>query len=497
MATDERPLILNMPEFGRIDAESETQLADFFIRTLAYRRIIDVERFIVLGRKGTGKTAIYRALLQRAARFRTTHAIGLDFRAYPWQDHARAADPRAAHAEQYTESWQFLILLELAKLALLSPRAIPDTPQARSAYEGVTRFLRANWGQVQFDFKDTFVRPRYSLSPDLDLPTPFRGADAHDSAQLPPFLIEANRWLKTCLNSLLTPEYTYFVLFDDLDRGYALMDRSYSDRLIGLQLAAREIYLWASTLGLSVGPIVFLRSDIYDDLRFPDKNKMTHNYVEHLTWTDDFEGENSLKALMDQRIRAMAELPTRLLDPWPLVFDDKLMRGTQHKFKHMAARTYLRPRDMIQFGNLCLQQARAAGSVRIQNRDIAAARPSYSIYLVDELDDEMAEAVPVWPQLMDVLRRIHHVRFSPDDFRRAYVALCVADGYGMGADEALEALFRFSVLGFTKTGGAGYGGSAVAFRYRDPRISFDPGARTVQVHPGLKEALELVETGET
>jgi hypothetical protein len=494
--TEEPPLIHGIDDFGRIDAESELQLADFFIKTDAYMRVEDVEHIVVLGRKGTGKTAIYEALMQRATRFRNTHAVGLQFRNYPWQAHTEFEDANAAPVERYIESWQFLILVELAKLALLSPRTIPTNDRARAAATSVSRFIKANWGQVQFDFKDTFRRRKYSLN----IEPQFAGAalgsirvDTVDRKQLAGFLVEANRWLKQCLNSMLAGEEFYFVLFDDLDRGYDPTNHDYAARLIGLLLASREVFAWAEELGLIVGPIVFLRSDIYEGLRFPDKNKITQNLVETLTWTDDFEGENSLKTLMDQRIKAIGELPTRLKDPWPLVFDAQVMRGTQHKFKHMASRTYLRPRDMIQFSNFCLSAAREAEAHHIENRHIVAARPVYSKYLVRELEDEMSEAVPYWPRLFDVLRRIHLTRFSPDEFTDCYRALKVTKSAGVDADEALEALFRFSVIGFTKSGGGGYGGSAVAFRYRDPLLSFDPASRTLHVHVGLKEALELIE----
>lgn len=493
-------LVDEIEDFGSIDAESDSALADYFVRTAAYRRIEQMEHIVVLGRKGTGKTAIYQTLLQRATGLRHTHATGLQFRNYPWQTHAEVENAQVAQVERYLESWQFLILVELAKLALLSPRSIPDSPQARQAIAGVTRFIRTNWGQVQFDFKDTFRKRSYSFT----LEPTFAGAkvgsirvDTVPREQLAGFLVEVNRWLKQSLNSLLSAEQFYFVLFDDLDRGYDPQDEDYSDRLIGLILAAREVFLWASDLGLQVGPIVFLRSDIYDGLRFPDKNKVTRNLVEPLTWTDHFTGENSLKLLMDRRIRIMGSLSTGVADPWSLVFDDQVMRGTQQKFKHMAARTYLRPRDMIQFSNFCLLEARKTKSTMVGNREVAAARPDYSNYLVDELEDEMSEAVPHWPKLFDVLRRVHKLRFTRTEFDQAYGALQLEEKLGVTSDQAIEELFRFSVVGFTKTGGGGYGGSAVAFRYRDSRLSFDPSARTLHVHPGLKEALELVEAGET
>lgn len=499
MPANEPSLISEITEFGRIDAESELQLADFFVRTDAYMRIEDQQHIVVVGRKGTGKTAIYRALLQRSARFNNTHAVGLQFRNYPWQAHAEVEDTRVARVERYTESWQFLILVELAKLVLLSPRFMPRTDQAQRARQGISRFITANWGTVQFDFKDTFAQRAYSVK----LEPKFAGTsigsvqvETVDRKHLAGFLVEANRWLKECLNAMIHTNHYFFILFDDLDRGYDPLDDEYADRLIGLLLAAREVFNWSDDLGLLVGPIVLLRSDIYEHLSFPDKNKITENLVETLHWTDDMEGENSLKMLIDRRIRAIGQLPTRLSDPWPLVFDDQLMRGTQHKFKHMAARTYLRPRDMIKFANCCLNEARAGQATRIDNRHIVAARNEYSSYLLSELDDEMSEAVPNWNKLCGVLRRGHKLRVSKDEFVKAYRALKVEQQTGIHPDAALESLFRFSVVGFTKTGGAGYGGSAVAFQYRDPRISFDPSARMLHIHPGLKEGLDLIEASD-
>src|SRR5215216_5799382 len=149
-----RPLIRQMREFGRIDAEAELQLADFFVRTDAYRRIFQQEHVVVVGRKGTGKTAIYKALQQQSTGLARTHVVGLQFKNYPWQAHSEVEDATVAPIERYTESWQFLILVELAKLALLSPRFMAATERAQAARESVERFIEANWGEVQFEFKD-------------------------------------------------------------------------------------------------------------------------------------------------------------------------------------------------------------------------------------------------------------------------------------------------------------------------------------------------------
>jgi hypothetical protein len=312
-------------------------------------------------------------------------------------------------------------------------------------------------------------------------------------SQLAGVLRDANAWLAVLLSNLLDEGHWYYVAFDDLDRGFDPDDDEYLARIIGLLLAARETFQWADERRHFAAPVVFIRSDIYEQLSFPDKNKITQNLLETLSWTDADEGENSLKSLINQRIRVITG--TDSSDPWGEVFSSQLMRGTQKKFNHITTRTYLRPRDMIQFCNSCLDEARRDDSPLIENEHIARARGAYSEYLVNELDDEIHDVRSNWRDYLDVLRRVHKMRFTRDEFDAAYIALR-QEKSGITGDDALDLLYRFSIVGFTKFGGGGYGGSAVAFRYKDPAVSFDPSATRFHVHAGLKDALELVESGE-
>jgi hypothetical protein len=67
------------------------------------------------------------------------------------------------------------------------------------------------------------------------------------------------------------------------------------------------------------------------------------------------------------------------------------MRGSQGKWNHILARTFLRPRDVIRFLNTALASAkeRNGESLIFTNEDIVASREDYSAYLKRELDDEI------------------------------------------------------------------------------------------------------------
>lgn len=266
------------------------------------------------------------------------HGVGLQFQDYPWGLHDEVKDTNAAPVERYLNSWRFLILVELAKLILTQTKKKkhqpPDDKLAREAATTLEEFIRENWGAVGFAVRDVFTKTeyRFEFAPQaagFGLGTGKR--EKVGRRQLAGFLVEANRWMELCLEELIDPDQYYFVLFDQLDLGYDPGDAEYANRLIGLLLAARQVFHWSETLGRQcISPTVFLRSDIYDRLDFSDKNKLTRNLVETLTWSDALDGENSLKVLIDQRIRAITGEDSE--DPWATVFDSELMRGSQHKF---------------------------------------------------------------------------------------------------------------------------------------------------------------------
>ena len=84
-------------------------------------------------------------------------------------------------------------------------------------------------------------------------------------------------------------------------------------------------------------------------------------------------------------------------------------------------------------------------------------------YLVQELDDDKIHAAhPEWKRYLDVLRRLHRVRFTREEFEQAWASLRLDRRKTLDVDTALEVLYRYGIIGFTKIGGGGYGGSAVA-----------------------------------
>lgn len=270
--------------------------------------------------------------------------------------------------------------------------------------------------------------------------------------------------------------------FDELDQGLSVLNDQHEQMIVGLILAARS-YRRSVTDRAAIYPIAYLRTDIWDEFRFSDKNKISQSSAVLLEWTSE-----SLLDLINERIRVKLGKSKS----WADVEDGNLMRGSQTKWNHIVARTFLRPRDVIQFLNCALQISisRSSDASLFDNEDIQLAREPYSRYLKQELDDELGPHWEKWGEALQACSELATITFSRDGFVDAYNRRKSAKN-PIPADEALEFLYQFSVIGYRR--GIGKGGSGWVFQYTDPHAGWDSGASLLKVHLGLKEFAKLRE----
>lgn len=274
-----------------------------------------------------------------------------------------------------------------------------------------------------------------------------------------------------------------YIHFDELDHGIEILDEKRRAMITGLILATRDVKRNLRQDEVSIFPVIYLRTDIWDDLNFSDKNKITQGQSLLLEWDKD-----TLRELIEVRLR-------KRLGPeatWASVSDDQLMRGSQPKWNHVVNRSLRRPRDVIQFLNIALKgaQRRKDDPVIFINKDITGAKLEYSTYLKKELDDEIRPHWPLWDQALQVCSTISTEVFAKDEFFREYKLRRSSDNALDGID-ALRMLHRFSVVGYEKR--SGYGGSGWSFQFEEPDAGWDNAATRFKVHPGLKEYAKLRE----
>jgi hypothetical protein len=481
MATKTRSL-RDLTSFGDVAAEDDAVL-DYFLTTEAVASIKNGDVFLVLGRKGAGKTALVRHFAEGNG---NGVSRSLNLGGYPWAVHAQRMDRGSSDVEAYVSSWRYLIAVQLAVLALSrAPRATDENAKA------LQHFLADNYGDA-IDMEDVLRPSKLRLSSMSFEPMVFGcklGGIALDRGKGDLKLgMELDALSDLIIASALklarsAGAPSLMLHFDELDQGISTLTDERARMLAGLVLAARSVRQSCRDGGVPVHPIIYLRSDLWDKLSFSDKNKISESLALRLEWDAE-----SLMELVTARVRAK-------LGPgasWDSITTPDTLRGSYTKWNYIVGRTFLRPRDVIKFLNSALRQARARDEdpLLLSNPDVVNAREAYSAYLKSELDDEIMAHWPQWEEALQACSAISTMTFQRDEFAEEYEERRSKHN-AVGTDEALELLYRFSVIGYERR--SGYGGSSWAFQYTNPEAGWDNRATRFKVHLGLKEFAKLRE----
>lgn len=476
--------------FGAIDADDDDLLRDCFEDHPAYRSALAHDRFLVVGRKGSGKTAIFRKFI--TTKRHNYFCFGHTFTDYPWEYHDLQARSGVPEELRYVESWKYLVLVSLAKILLNQDHSVPWSDESAESSERLEDFIVDSYGSRDPDLTQLF-QPNKEIKLKGTLKVPFVdiAGERIRVRDLPARTAEVNRAVREYIMATLNPEHDYYICFDQLDREFLADDPKYAQRVTGLILAARDLSLSARESGKRLSVVVFLRDDIYQLLHFEDKNKLSDRRLSHIRW-DVMGPDLTLRKVMETRFSRVLGRSDGSVS-WDEVFDEtKQMPGRQSKYSHICDRTFRRPRDVIRFCNeiLSVYKRDEGSSGLFENAVVAAAREGYSDYLLQELDDEIAKQVPLYDQYLDILRDISTIQFNWRHFYNRWTLHPALSKSGIDPREALRDLFDFSVIGFLRPGG-GTGGSQYLWKYRDARVRLSPEAETFRVHPGFKEALDL------
>ncbi len=430
--------------------------------------------------------------------------FGHTFSDYPWHYHDKQARVGIPDYDKYTHSWKYLILLTMSKVILNQDRSLPYDDGSMQAMLKVEKFVIDTYGTRDPDITQIFTPAKtLRLKPTFEIDFKMLKAGVSPEnvpmEELPTIIQEVNSNLLKYVLSCLNPQNRYHICFDQLDLGFDPQNPEYSNRLIGLLLAYRDLNITAKQKGKKLFVAVFLRNDIYDNLHFEDKNKITENYLSMIEW-DTPRTQKTLKGLMEKRFtKLLGESNTEKIK-WDDIFDEtKEMTGHQTKYQHLIDRTYLRPRDIIKFCNEVLSQYKSRimalqdGLInyKFDNIDVNKAKTEYSNYFLNELDDEIHKHIPKYGDYLEVFKAIGVVQFSRDDYIQVFKGKQASFPLVSNPIDVLKELFNFSVVGFYKVGGKGYGGSEYIYKYKDSRAQFDEGAQQFRLHPGLMDVLGL------
>ncbi|MGB0766349.1 MAG: P-loop ATPase, Sll1717 family [Phycisphaeraceae bacterium] len=470
-------------DWGKDDAKSDLKLENYFVKLPEYASVVDGSKRYIIGRKGTGKTAVAQHIFLQAKSNPLIFARKLSLRNFPLQDLRSLRDRGMRDKAQFVPIWKFLLLTEFARLAAEDHGAI--------GYEELTElneFLDSNFGKSAMTFFET-VKVLRQNDAKVAIKAGMLSAEGkkHQSAEsiVHVHYERITDYLTKLLRSIST-ESRYYIFLDELDEGYSAGDHNLRLLLLALLRAVEDIAIDLGSYNSAYLPIALLRSDIFDRLEDNDLNKLD-DYVVRLEWTGRAGARHSLQEVANERIKASIEMPSSG-NPWDFVAINKSIQyppTVKSLWNFLYNRTFDRPRDILKFLKVC-QKVEGRGRLKLYQAE--DAEPSYSDWLHNELRDEMQSHFPPWREAIQCVRRVGRGKFQYSELRKALekdsTIIEWMGKFNKNADDAARMLFDFSVIGnlsHTRTW---------LFRYKDHDLEFNPNQQII-VHYGIQKKLKM------
>lgn len=473
---------LTQIDLGDIAAENEILgLREYFLPTGPSSQAEKGHARLVIGRKGSGKTAIFYRIRDAVQRGRQRLVMEMKPEGDQFtQFKETVLDRLGAGLQEHTlvAFWQYLITSEIARLALKKDERLARMdPVSHDRYQ-----ILADAYGTQDPGEDLDFAQR--LNWQLDRVT--RQLGTLDVKLVGPRLTQIlyagdQRKLAEAVREYISHREAVWLLVDNLDKGWPIRGASEKDILIARALleAARKIQHDFADRNVDFNCVVFLRSDIYELLRdqTPDKGK---DRPIMLDWDDPIVFEQLVWLRLQSAFPECASFDAawqRLCVP--------LVDG-QASFDYIVDRTLMRPRDLLQFLRHCIDVAINRGRNRIEEEDVEQAEHAYSQDMLIDFAYEIADTHPEYELLPWVFEQTYS-RLPIDEARDRVMQGLSVDA--SSADRAIEFLVSLGFLGVSTRGGdAKY---SYQLRGLTKPLSFaaQSGEAELTVHPAFRMAL--------
>lgn len=468
--------------FGRDDAEldiAQGLLRDGFIKTVAFNEAANGRKNLIIGRKGSGKSAICMRLLMPANAHNAAILITPDDAA--GEEIRRFELQGLNNHSAKSLVWRYVFLIHLSR-HLVSHVAEVHERKPPASIKRLRRFLLDNGELEDGRLYERLLKGASGLHGSLSLEAfgAKAGIDvkgAAEGARASRDLDSLEREIEAVATDLGCAEQhsPLLLMVDQLEQIWS-NDADSDAMIIGLLLAARHFTARYSGLARCV---LFLRSDIYDALHFGEGDKF-HSAELRIEWDQKRLAELAF-------VRARATLGSNLTHDqfWSEVLPPRI-RGEKAQ-DYVLARTLPRPRDMIQFLNAMRDAAFEGDHTRIEESDAVSATLRFSQWKLQDLAKEYLITYPFLDRLLLIFQNTGYL-VTRTSVARALEPLMetlrrLFPGYvdSMDADNVVDILYAVGFLGVKRGSGVHYSGGH--------HIPLQPHENIFEIHPCFRTAL--------
>ncbi|HEX6800418.1 MAG TPA: hypothetical protein VF116_22090 [Ktedonobacterales bacterium] len=471
---------------GQPDAMVDYTLMEYFIETPQYRQALNGVKQMFVGRKGAGKSAIFRALQEELRNRQRAILVAIaptDFQFERLTGLAVDQYSTLHPAFVFQTFWRYILFTEV--LRVIGNRYVHFLQASHEPHvRRLLDYIREEETVLEEDFAS---RALQKLDAVQRIPVGLSNLDTQ--AQLEALLQRARMNQVERDLQRLAKDYPIHIVIDDVDKYWNPSYEASVRLLLGLVNEAGQMY---SRFKGDARTALFLRQDIFDVLRRYDEELVKRN-IASLRWD-----EAQLLRMISERIQVSTETDSDKTDEeiWTTIFPATI--GTQAGWAYMIERTLMRPRDLLQFCQIAIEKAQIRRHDDVVPEDVLTAEKQYSEYMFDALRLEYLHVYPCLEEVLfefgrwnssgslaealDFIKRT--ILDSPTYGQQQWVAACSGDPnkllevlYDVGfcgiGDTARQLLFYSFEQGFTE---------ARALCHADP---------TVHIHPAFLKALYL------
>jgi len=392
------PNLLGRVSVGDPTAENEmTTLENYYLQTDQYLRASRGEINLVVGRKGSGKTALFIRLRDTTRADKRNIVVDLKPESYQLLKlKDEILDHLAEGSKQHliTAFWEYLILLEVTyKLLEKDRNSHRFNHNIRDLYEKLENVYKGSEGISEGDFSERIIQLSQHLSENYS--SKIVEGDNHKlTAQTLTELLYSHdlRSLKETISQYLEHKHSVLVLFDNLDKSWSTIGVDSTDAITLRCLidAGRKVERDMQKRGHEFRCIVFVRNDVYQHLM-----ANSTDYGKEMRATLDWSDPELLRELL--RLRLVSNLDNEyehacFQDIWAVLSESHVFGEETSSF--LIDRSLMRPRNVLKLFNHARAFAVNLRKEKIEKEDFHKGLKAYSQDLLIELDRELSDVFP-------------------------------------------------------------------------------------------------------
>lgn len=471
---------INQINWGDDSAEKDSNLLEYFVASSSFKRVAEKTKGIVIGRKGSGKTALRTKLNEIFSQEKNVHVINLS----PKYNSIRTV----LNDEEIVRNFGKEIFFQhtwLRHILLDSLCAIGNAAKGNYA-NGSLEFARKISIDLHRTSKDLVENIADILKSikikagslgelGLALERELRNVAQVDSLQ--------HHLLMLCDSGA-----KIVVMVDDLDLGWDNSETA-NNLLLGLLSASNTL----SGLHNNIHTIIFLREDVYSILVSQTQHSDKYRNVERIRW-----GKDELLQLLNSRISYNFNQAGEdgSDNPFKMVFPE--MVGTSYTDNWLIERTLSRPRELIQLARYYSEAVEGSEPNDIKLKE---SESNYSSWKLDDLCSEYSNQYPGINEIMSYWKtkyfrhKYHLKREEIEDMILNIMAEVPLNKPWFNSiventdyDKFIKILYEIGFLGDFVLGGEG--GSKTFYSFNERH---EPRFEEVQIHPCFRRAVNTVE----